>query len=279
MSKTAGARSKPLLDRARELVARAAADSREPTSAIPTWLGPGAAQAPGLGQFIDHTLLKPETTREQILSLCDEAVGFGVKAVCVNGCWVELCAERLAGTPVLVATVVGFPLGAMASDAKAAEAGLAVAAGASEVDMVMALGSAKSGDWGPVEDDIRCVVEAARPAGVKVILETAALTPEEIVAGSLVSGEAGAAFVKTSTGFHPAGGATRSAVRLMRLSVGSELGVKASGGIRTSEAALEMLAAGANRIGTSSTSAMAPYVGSSAPPLGELLNARRSLRS
>jgi deoxyribose-phosphate aldolase len=248
-------RTTGLLDRARELVALAGKQPAAQPGASRAWLGE-ATLPRDLGRFIDHTLLKPEATREQIVALCEEGVRLGVKAVCVNGYWVPLCVERVAGAPVLVAAVAGFPLGAMATEAKSTEARLAVAAGASEVDMVMALGPAKRGDWALVEEDIRRVVKAARPAGVKVILETAALSDEEIVEASLVARAAGAAFVKTSTGFHPAGGATTKAVRLMRLAVGTELGVKASGGIRSAEAALDLLAAGANRLGTSSTAAV-----------------------
>jgi deoxyribose-phosphate aldolase len=146
-----------------------------------------------------------------------------------------------------------------------------VADGAAEIDMVIALGQVRAGDWRYVEDDIRAVVGAAGPAAVKVILETAALEPREITEACQAAVAGGAAYVKTSTGFHPAGGATVEAVRLMRRAVGPTFGVKASGGIRTKEAALEMLAAGANRIGTSATAAMAAWLGPSAPTLEELL--------
>jgi deoxyribose-phosphate aldolase len=189
----------------------------------------------------------------------------------VNGCWVGDCVSRLGRSGVVVATVVGFPLGAGTTKAKAAEARLAVGAGAAELDMVMAIGQAKSGEWRYVEDDIRRVVDAAGAAPVKVILETAALEPVEIAAGCLVARAAGAAFVKTSTGFHAAGGATEGTVSLLRRAVGAELGVHASGGVRTAESALRLLAAGANRIGTSSAAAMAPVLGPSAPPLTRLL--------
>ncbi len=205
-----------------------------------------------MADFVDHTLLKAEATRADIDKLCAEAAEHRFAAVCVNPTWVGTCAERLAGSGVAVATVVGFPLGATTSRAKAAEAREAVASGADEVDMVVALGRLKSGDWAYVEDDIRAVVEASRPSIVKVILESAALTPEEIVQAAALSKEAGAHFVKTSTGFHAAGGASTEAVRLMRLAVGDDLGVKASGGVRDCASALAMVAAGANRIGTSS---------------------------
>jgi deoxyribose-phosphate aldolase len=205
-----------------------------------------------VADLVDHTLLKAEATRAEIEKLCAEAAEHHFAAVCVNPTWVGLCVERLAGSGVAVATVVGFPLGATTSRAKAAEAREAVATGADEIDMVVALGRLRSGDWTYVEDDIRAVVEASRPSIVKVIIESATLTPEEIVQASAIGKEAGAHFVKTSTGFHGAGGASTDAVRLMRLAVGDDLGVKASGGVRDCATALAMVAAGANRIGTSS---------------------------
>lgn len=248
------------------------------SAAVPPWLDHHAADTPGIGRFLDHTLLKPEATRDQILQLCEEAIDFGVKAVCVNGCWVAACAERLRGSGVKVAAVVGFPLGAMASAAKARETRLAVAAGAQEVDMVLSIGHARAGDWSYVGDDIHVVVEAAAPALVKVILETAALDNYQIAAACLLAQAAGAAFVKTSTGFYTGGGATLEAVALMRRAVGLEMGVKASGGIRTAESAIAMLRAGANRIGTSNTAAMSPYLGSAAPTLVELLSPSTATR-
>jgi deoxyribose-phosphate aldolase len=241
-----------------------------PDRGVPPWLA-AEAGARGLGRFLDHTLLKPEATREQIEALCDEARRYEVRAVCVNGAWTARCAARLAGGAAAVATVVGFPLGASASAAKACETHRAVADGAAEIDMVIALGQVRAGDWRYVEDDIRAVVGAAGPAAVKVILETAALEPREITEACQAAVAGGAGYVKTSTGFHPAGGATVEAVGLMRRAVGPTFGVKASGGIRTKEAALEMLAAGANRIGTSATAAMAAWLGPSAPTLEELL--------
>ncbi|HEX6615321.1 MAG TPA: deoxyribose-phosphate aldolase [Gemmatimonadales bacterium] len=209
-----------------------------------------------LARSIEHTLLRPGATRADIEMLCDEAARFGVHGVCVNGAWTALCAGRLAGTPLAVVTVVGFPLGAAAPAAKACEAHRAAADGAAELDMVIALGHAKAGEWRAVEDDIRAVVGAAGPARVKAILETAALTTVEIASACRAAVAAGAAFVKTSTGFHRAGGASVDAVRLMRETVGPAIGIKASGGIRTRDAALEMLAAGADRIGTSATLAL-----------------------
>jgi deoxyribose-phosphate aldolase len=260
-----------LLDHARAIVEGELRAASPDGDGPPRWLGADWETERGIGRYIDHTLLKPEATPAQVLGLCEEAERFGVKAVCVNGSWVESCVERLSGTAVLVAAVAGFPLGAMDSSAKAEEARLAVAAGASEIDTVMAVGRAKAGEWNRVEDDIRAVVEAAGRAVVKVILEIAALEPVEIATACLVSRAAGAAFVKTSTGFHPAGGATREAVALMRAAVGPKAGVKASGGIRTVEAAFAMLAAGANRIGTSSARAMSSHLGPTAPPLAEAL--------
>jgi deoxyribose-phosphate aldolase len=258
-----------LLEEARELLATRG-PALTPTR-VPPWLGRGAARQPGIGRFLDHTLLTPEAQPDQIAALCDEAIRWELKAVCVNGGWVHRAAELLAGSPVLLASVVGFPLGATASAAKSAEARLAVEGGAAEVDTVLALGPATAGDWSYVEADIRAVVEAAGGATVKVILETSALQPVEIVAGCLAAVRAGAAFVMTSTGFHASGGATVDAVTLMRHAVGPAFGVKASGGIRTPELALRMLAAGANRVGTSATAAMTTLLGRDAAPLGLLL--------
>jgi deoxyribose-phosphate aldolase len=240
-------------------------------SGLPAWLE-DAGDSRGIGGVIEHTLVRPEAGRDAILALCDEAVGYGLKAVCVNGCWVTECVSRLHRFGVLVATVVGFPLGATATKAKVAEARLAVGAGADELDVVMAIGQAKSGEWRYVEDDIRRVVDAAGQVPVRVILETAALEPVEIAAGCLVARAAGASLVKTSTGFHPSGGATEGAVSLLRRAVGSDLGVKASGGIRTAASVLRMLAAGANRVGTPSAAAMAQLLGPTAPPLRQLLD-------
>lgn len=237
---------------------------------LPRWLA-GAAGTRGIAAFIDHTLLRPEATRAQVAALCDEGLRFRVKAVCVNGAWARLCAERMAGSGVAVAVVVGFPLGAMAAAAKADEARRAVDDGATEIDTVIPLGAAAAGDWGAVEEDVGTVVAAAGRARVKAILETGALDPAEIEQACRAAVAAGAAFVKTSTGFHAAGGATPAAVSRMRATVGPAVGVKASGGIRTAEAAVAMLAAGADRIGTSATVAMAEWLGPTAPPLVELL--------
>lgn len=238
-------------------------------TALPPWLAPHAAHR--LGALIDYTLLRPEASVAEVHRLCAEAVRLGFGTVCVNGQWVGAGVAALGGTSVRVAAVVGFPLGASGLVAKAAETRLAVADGATEIDMVIAIGSAKSGEWSEVRDEIAAVVEAARGHGVKAILETAALTPREIELGCHAALEAGAAFVKTSTGFHPAGGATVDAVALMRRTVGARAGVKASGGIRTVEAALEMLAAGADRIGSSAAAGWRGAVGPDAPLLAALL--------
>ena len=242
------------------------------------WRGPvgTAAWTPAAGarrvaDFVDHTILKAETTKAEVEKICAEAKQYRFAAVCVNGTWVEMCAKLLQGTGVAVASVVGFPLGAMTMRSKAAEAREAVASGASEIDMVIQLGRLKSGLWGCVEDDIRGVVEASRPGIVKVIIESSALTREEIVKASAIAKEAGAHFVKTSTGFHASGGASLEAVRLMRIVVGDALGVKASGGIRDCETALAMIAAGANRLGTSSGVAFVTCLGPGPLPLAELL--------
>jgi deoxyribose-phosphate aldolase len=204
-----------------------------------------------LAKTIDHTLLKAVGTETQVRELCAEARKYGFASVCVNPVWVSLCARELAGSEVLVCTVIGFPLGANHRETKAAEAALAVAQGAHEVDMVLHLGAAKAGNWRAVEDDIRGVVKGAGTALVKVILETCYLTDEEKVKACEAAARAGAKFVKTSTGFGT-GGATVEDILLMRKSVGGKLQVKASGGIRTCEDALRMLAAGADRIGASS---------------------------
>lgn len=224
-----------------------------------------------VADVIDHTLLKPEATREEVVKLCAEAREHHFAAVCVNAHWVELCARELEASDVDVASVVGFPLGATTSRAKAAEAAEAVDCGAQEIDMVAQIGCIRGGDWACVEDDIAAVVKASRPALVKVIIESALLTPEDIIRVSAIAKEAGAHFVKTSTGFNAAGGATLDAVRLMRLTVGDALGVKASGGVRDCATALRMIAAGANRIGTSSGVGMAQCLGPGPLPLAELL--------
>ena len=207
-------------------------------------------------KYIDHTLLKPEASAEAIKKICAEAREHGFMSVCVNSCRCELVAKELEGSGVKTCCVVGFPLGAMATEAKAFEALCAVGKGAEEVDMVINIGAAKDGDWGLVEADIRAVVNAAheghpgKRALVKVIIETCLLTDEEKVKACECSMRAGADYVKTSTGFST-GGATPEDVALMRSVVGDKLGVKASGGVRTPEDAEKMIAAGATRLGTS----------------------------
>jgi len=201
---------------------------------------------------IDHTLLKPQATEEQIRQLCAEAREFNFATVCVNPAWVPLCAELLSGSPVKVCTVIGFPLGATLADVKAFEAQRCVALGAAEVDMVINIGALKSRQHDVVEEDIAAVVRAAHALGgsVKVIIEAAYLTDEEKVEACALSKAAGADYVKTSTGFGPSG-ATVEDVALMRRVVGPEMGVKAAGGIKTAADARAMIAAGATRIGTS----------------------------
>jgi deoxyribose-phosphate aldolase len=205
-----------------------------------------------LAGLIDHTLLKQDATKDDVKKLCEDARKHSFATVCVNSTWVPLCKAMLSGTGVRITAVVGFPLGAMAPNAKAFEAREAVRAGADEIDMVMNVGAMKSRDYGTVLDDIKKVVEASRPARVKVILETGALNQEEKIQGITLSKIGGAHFVKTSTGFGP-GGATVEDIQLMRKLVGNEMGVKASGGVRTQEDALTMVAAGANRIGASAS--------------------------
>lgn len=204
-----------------------------------------------LNKMIDHTLLKANATRAQIEKLCDEAIENDFASVCVNTCWVPMAASRLAGSSVNVCTVVGFPLGAMAPASKAAETARAVADGADEVDMVINVGWLIAGEDDAVRADIAGVVEAAQGRCVKVILECCLLTDEQIVRACELSVEAGATFVKTSTGFST-GGATVKDVALMRKTVGDRCKVKASGGIHTAEEAQAMVDAGADRIGTSS---------------------------
>lgn len=204
-----------------------------------------------LNEYIDHTILKANATRAQVEKLCDEAAEHEFASVCVNSCWVPLCAERLAGTGVNVCTVIGFPLGAMSTAGKAAEAGAAVADGADELDMVINVGWLVAGEDDLVRDDIAAVVAAAKGRCVKVIIETCLLTDEQKVRACELSVEAGATFVKTSTGFST-GGATVHDVALMAKTVAGRCKVKASGGIHTAAEAQAMIDAGANRIGTSS---------------------------
>src|ERR1700704_2174997 len=217
-------------------------------------LGTGAVPA-DLAKLIDHTLLKPEATRDEVVKLCEEARKHRFASVCVNTTWVPLCKAMLGGTDVMVCAVVGFPLGAMSPGAKAYEAREAMRQGAREIDMVINIGALKSGDYETVFEDICRVVKACAPAAVKVILETSALDTEQKIIGCTLAKLAGAAFVKTSTGFGK-GGATVEDIELMRRIVGPELGVKASGGVRTADDVLKLAQAGANRIGASASVAI-----------------------
>lgn len=236
-------------------------------TASPEWLPSGVAwqslasftqpQAKGpsadeLARMIDHTLLRADATREDIDRLCQEAAEWKFASVCVNPSWVARAAKSLKGTGVMVCTVVGFPLGANDGEVKAEETRRALAHGADEIDMVLNVGALKSKDYETVARDIAAVVKAAGGKTVKVILETGHLTEEEKSLACLLAQEAGAHFVKTSTGFGP-GGATAADISLMRRLVGMEMGVKASGGIRDTATALKMVAAGANRIGASAS--------------------------
>ena len=205
-----------------------------------------------LNRYIDHTLLKAAATESDIIKLCSEAKEHSFYAVCVNSCYVPLCKRELAGSDVKIACVAGFPLGAMSTEAKAFEAEQAAKAGADEIDMVINVGFMKAGDTDAVYNDIKAVVDAAARFGatVKVIIECCELTDEEKVSACRLAEKAGAAFVKTSTGFG-SGGATAEDVALMRASVGPAVQVKAAGGIRDKETAEKMIAAGASRIGAS----------------------------
>jgi deoxyribose-phosphate aldolase len=203
-----------------------------------------------IAAYIDHTNLKPDATAEEIRNLCAEAIRCGFAAVCVNPSRLTEAKQALDGSGVKVAVVVGFPLGANTEETKTGEAWQAVLAGADEIDMVMNIGAFKDGAFRTAEKEIRSVVEVSSPAPVKVILETCLLTEAEIVQACQLAVRTGAAFVKTSTGFGPAG-ASPEHVRLMRSAVGTAAGVKAAGGIRTYREALALIEAGADRIGTS----------------------------
>jgi deoxyribose-phosphate aldolase len=228
---------------------RAIADAGAARVAAPQGTGPLAADMAGM---IDHTLLKSDANREDVKKLCEEARKYKFASVCLNTTWVPVAKALLSGSGVMVCAVVGFPLGAMTPTAKAFEAKEAVRQGAQEIDMVINIGALKSRDYETVFEDICRVVKAAHPAKVKVILETGALNNEEKVVACTLSKLAGAHFVKTSTGFGP-GGATVEDIALMRKLVGVDMGVKASGGVRTREDAEKMALAGANRIGASAS--------------------------
>jgi deoxyribose-phosphate aldolase len=231
-------------------------EERDPGALYDVGTRPVAASAirtsKDLAPYIDHTLLKADATHEDIVKLCDEARKYGFATVCVNSSNVALAARLLEGSASKAIAVVDFPLGAGTSAAKVFEAREAVQAGAAEIDMVINIGQLKARNYGYVECDIREVALAARPRPVKVILETGALTRDEKIIGCALAKAAGAAFVKTSTGFGP-GGATAEDVLLMRSIVGDDVGVKASGGVRTTADAQKMIEAGANRLGASAS--------------------------
>lgn len=224
-------------------------------AATPTDLtGAGTVSAPGnIAAYIDHTLLKPEASEAEILELCAEAAEYHFKSVCINPIWVKTVKTALKGSGVLTCSVIGFPLGATPSDVKTFEARGAVLDGADEIDMVINIAAARAGDKGALVDDISAVADAVHAGGaiLKVIIETALLSDDQKVLACLASVEAGADFVKTSTGFN-GGGATAEDIALMRRTVGPDLGVKASGGVRSLADAQAMIAAGATRIGASS---------------------------
>lgn len=206
-------------------------------------------------KLFDHTILKADATKEAVKKVCREAAEYGFMSVCVNGFYTSFVREQLKGSGVKVCTVVGFPLGQMSTRAKAAEARIAVEDGADEIDMAINVGALKDGDYETVREDIRQVKEACKDALLKVIIETCLLTQDEKRKACELAKEAGADFVKTSTGFS-AGGATQEDVSLMRSIVGDSMGVKASGGIRDRQTAEKMLKAGASRLGTSATTAI-----------------------
>ncbi len=203
-----------------------------------------------LNKYIDHTVLKADTPKAKVQQIIDEAIQYDFMSVCINPTWVSFAAEKLAATDVKVCTVIGFPLGANTSTVKAFEAAEAIKNGADEVDMVINISAAKDGDWDLVESDIQAVVDASKDVTTKVIIETSLLTDEEKVKACQAAVRAGADFVKTSTGFSTAG-ATVADIALMRQTVGPDVGVKASGGVRSIADAQAMIEAGATRLGTS----------------------------
>ena len=209
-----------------------------------------------LNRYFDHTLLKAEATSDQVLKLCDEALEYHFASVCVNPVFVPLTAAKLAGSDVKVCTVIGFPLGANEPAVKAMEAALAVDEGAEEVDMVINIGKAKEKDFAYIQEEIAKVKQASREALLKVIIESSALSDDEIIGCCKAAMAAKADYVKTSTGFHKTGGASAHAVSLMRQTVGETMGVKASGGIHSLAEAQEMIEAGASRIGCSASVAI-----------------------
>ena len=209
-----------------------------------------------LARLLDHSVLKPEATRGEVLEGAKVVMDWRIGQYCVQPGWVRTASEALAGSGALVASVIGFPHGCEPGEVKARAAEIAVCDGAREVDMVIQLGRLKDGDSEGVAADIRAVVRAVPGSGVKAIIEARALSDAEKTLACRIALDCGVAFVKTSTGFHPSGGATAADVRLMRATVGLAIGVKASGGIRTLDDALAMLEAGANRLGTSASAAI-----------------------
>jgi deoxyribose-phosphate aldolase len=249
---------------------RCARKTRKVVEAGASRISAGAAVGPieaDIARLIDHTLLKPDATRDDIRKICNEALKYGFASVCINPWNVSLAAEMLRGSEVRVCTVVGFPLGATLPQVKVYETEEVIKLGAQEIDMVINVGALKSGQLDSVEADIRGVVEASHRGGAicKVILETVLLTTDEKVRGSLAAKNAGADFVKTSTGF-AAGGATAEDVRLMRAVVGGEIGVKAAGGVRSLEDLQKMVEAGATRIGASASVKILEQARAGAPP-------------
>ena len=240
------------------------ATAARPAPASPVGTG---VHGQALAAMIDHTLLKPDATFDELKKICDEARKHSFATVCVNSSNIAFVADQLKGSPVKPIAVVGFPLGAATTESKAFEAREAIKSGAREIDMVVNIGALKSRDYALVLDDIRKVVEASQPYPVKVILETSNLGQDEKVIACALSKAAGAAFVKTSTGFG-SGGATADDIALMRRIVGPDMGVKASGGIRTHEDAEKMIAAGASRIGASSSVAIVLRTPPAAPSSG-----------
>jgi len=227
-----------------------------------------ALTGPSIARLIDHTLLKADATRGDILKVCGEACKYGFASVCVNPCWVPLVSAELTGSASKVCTVIGFPLGATSTEAKVAETEVALRAGAQEIDMVENIGALRGGAYDVVLSDIAAVVDTAHRGGaiVKVILETAYLDDKQKAIACVLAKMAKADFVKTSTGFGPSGATTHD-VELMRLAVGPEMGVKASGGIRTLDDVKKMIAAGATRIGASaSVNIVESFAGESREP-------------
>lgn len=254
-----------ILSRINQLAKSAAEGNLQAQAASPAAPSEGQPSTQNLAVFIDHTLLKPESTRGDIQRICIEAREHRFATVCVNSAHIAEVATLLQGSSTLPISVIGFPLGACTTSTKVFETREAIRLGAREIDMVVSVGALKEEDYATVLNDIHEVVEAARPYPVKVILETSLLDTRQKVAACVLSVEAGAAFVKTSTGFG-GGGATVEDIRLMRAVVGPTVGVKASGGVRTREDALKMIAAGANRIGTSSGPAIVSANANKASP-------------